>query len=61
MNLRSESKDDLFIQRLEYRNLAEGIRLPKNREIIGRFLCLREKNKLLSSKEIIQTVVSEVE
>ena len=30
--------------------MAEDIRMPTNRFILVRFLCLREENKLLSSK-----------
>lgn len=60
MNLRRDSKDP-FVHRLEYRSLADGIRLPLNRTIIGRFMCLREENKLISSKDVNKTIVSEVE
>lgn len=59
MNLRSDSKDTI-VHRLEYRSLSEGIRLPTNQSIIARCLCLREENKLLSSKDIFKMIVSEV-
>jgi hypothetical protein len=35
--------------------------MPTNRLILVRFLCLREENNLLSSKEIINTIFSEVD
>lgn len=60
MNLRSESKDP-FIHRLENRSLADGIRLPTNRSVLARFIYLREDNKLLPSREIFKTLVSEVQ
>jgi hypothetical protein len=61
MNLRGEKNKDWLAGLQKDVNLASGIRLILNKDVLARYLHFRQDNPSASTKSIFQTILDELE